>query len=84
MVKNRDVSWDSRGKPRASVRASGETAECTWVHMVVDISAIGMPIDSPLVVTASRGRRLARMESRAERRLPGLRRVPPRKRPRTC
>ena len=55
MANNRDVKCDRRGKPRASVRASGEAAGCTRVHLVVDMSAIGMPTDSPLVVATSAG-----------------------------
>ncbi len=48
MVNNRDVKWDAKGKPRAKVRASGESADGSWIHLVVDMSAIGMPLDSPL------------------------------------
>src|SRR5437879_5297954 len=55
MVNNRDVKWDKEGHPIAGERASGDSAECTWVHLVVDMSAIGMPIDSPLIVYAYAG-----------------------------
>src|SRR3954462_11654202 len=55
MVNNRDVKWDAKGKPRAKVRGSGESVDCSWIHLVVDMSAIGMPLDSPLIVTAHAG-----------------------------
>src|SRR3954470_18459970 len=55
MVNNRDVKWDAKGNPRAKLRASGESADGSWIHLVVDMSAIGMPVDSPLVITAHAG-----------------------------
>lgn len=55
MVKNRDVKWDRDGKPLASLRSSGETAECSWVHFLVDMSAIGMPMDTTLIAHSYEG-----------------------------
>jgi hypothetical protein len=55
MVENRDVKWDERGRPIARAKGSGETAEYSWVHYEVDLSAIGMPTNSPLIVCSHAG-----------------------------
>jgi hypothetical protein len=49
MVKNRDVKWDRQGRPVARVNASGETPEGPSVPLTVEMSAIGMPTNTPLV-----------------------------------
>src|SRR3954471_21396125 len=48
MVKNRDIKWDRHGRPVARVRAAGEAPEGSSVHPTVDMSAIGMPTNTPL------------------------------------
>jgi hypothetical protein len=56
MVNNRDVESDEAGRPRASILASGETPECSWIHLVVDMSAIGLPKTSDWLSTPTRVR----------------------------
>ena len=55
MAENRDVMRDSKGKPKAKLRASGEDSRCSYCHLVVDLSAIGLPVDSPLAVVSHDG-----------------------------
>ena len=55
MVENRDVKWDDQGQPIARVKGSGERPECSWCHIEVDLSAIGMPTNSPLIVCSHEG-----------------------------
>ena len=55
MVENRDVKWDEQGKPIARLLGSGETSHASWCHLEVDMSAIGMPINSPLIVCSYEG-----------------------------
>lgn|GEM_PF-945323 len=50
MVENRDVKWDEQGRPLATLKNCGADSECTWLVYEVDMSAIGMPTDTPLVV----------------------------------
>jgi hypothetical protein len=50
MVENRDVKWDEDGRPLATLRNCGQDPECTWLFYEVDMSAIGMPTDTPLIV----------------------------------
>ena len=46
---------DEAGRPVARLECSGEDAGCAWCHYVVDLSAIGMRRDSPLVVRSREG-----------------------------
>jgi len=55
MVRNRDIKWDRRGRPVARVDASGETPEGSSVRLTVDMSAIGMPMNTPLVARSRDG-----------------------------
>lgn len=55
MVENRDIAWDDRGEPIAELLDCGQTSDCTWCYFEVDISAIGMPTDSPIVVSSYEG-----------------------------
>ena len=55
MVQNRDIKWDDEGEPIARLMGSGETANASWCHFEVDISAIGMPMDSPLIIASYEG-----------------------------
>jgi hypothetical protein len=55
MVRNRDVKWDRQGRPVARVNASDETPEGSSVRLTVDMSAIGMPTDTPLVARSRDG-----------------------------
>jgi hypothetical protein len=55
MVENRDVKWDEQGKPIARLKGSGETSNASWCHLEVDMSAIGMPMDSPLIICSYEG-----------------------------
>ena len=55
MVGNRDVMWDSEGRPKAQALGCGETPACSWCHFEVDMSAIGMPLDSPLIIASFEG-----------------------------
>jgi hypothetical protein len=48
MAKNRDVKTDVLGKPIARLRASGEDSRCSSCHLVLDLSGIGMPTNTPL------------------------------------
>jgi hypothetical protein len=48
MGANRDVMTDARGRPLARVRRSGEDSTCSYLHLIVDMSAIGMPTNTPL------------------------------------
>ncbi len=52
MAKNRDIRPDDAGNPGCSLRTSGEDSEASWVHFTADFSAIGLPIDTPLIATA--------------------------------
>src|SRR6516165_5664684 len=55
MVNNWAVKWDARGKPVAQLKAAAEDAKGSWCHYVVDMSAIGMSLDTPLVVHSYEG-----------------------------
>ena len=55
MVQNRDIKWDDDGEPIARLKGSGETRDASWCHFEVDISAIGMPMDSPLIIASYEG-----------------------------
>jgi hypothetical protein len=55
MAANRDVMIDARGKPIAKLQALGEDSRCSFCHVVVDMSAIGMPINSPLNACSREG-----------------------------
>lgn len=55
MVQNRDIKWDDEGEPIARLMGSGETSHASWCHFEVDISAIGMPMDSPLIIASHEG-----------------------------
>ena len=55
MVKNRDVKWDDNGEPIAKLKTCGQDAECSWVFYEVDMSAIGMPVDTPLIAHSYEG-----------------------------
>ena len=57
MVANRDVKWDEAGRPVATLRHCGSDSECTWLSYEVDMSAIGMPMDTPLIVQSYAGER---------------------------
>ena len=64
MVGNRDVMWDSDGRPKAQALGCGETSECSWCHFEVDMSAIGMPTGQPADHRLVRGRQLPDLEPR--------------------
>ncbi|RUL88009.1 hypothetical protein [Tautonia sociabilis] len=55
MAENRDVKWDEQGKPLATLKHCGQDPECTWLFYEVDMSAIGMPTDTPLIVHSYAG-----------------------------
>ncbi len=52
MTRNRDVKWDAKGKPVATLRSAGTDAECSWVHYQVDLSGIGLAMEMPLIALA--------------------------------
>ena len=55
MTAHRDVPGDETGRPIARLESSGEDAGCAWCHYVVDLSAVEMRRDSPLVVRSREG-----------------------------
>ncbi len=55
LVRNRDIKGDDAGEPIAQLQGSGETANASWCHFEVDISGIGMPVDSPLIIASYEG-----------------------------
>lgn len=55
MAENRDVMSDEAGKPLATLRTCGQDGESTWLFYEVDMSGIGMPLDTPLIVQSYRG-----------------------------
>ena len=55
MAKNRDVTWDADGRPVAELKCGGQEPGWTWLLYEVDMSAIGMPLDTPLLVHSCAG-----------------------------
>jgi hypothetical protein len=55
MAENRDVKCDAGGKPLAKLGAAGEEAGCSWCQFIVDMSGIGLPTDTPLLVRSRDG-----------------------------
>jgi hypothetical protein len=54
MANNRDLRSEG-GEPCFAAEACGQDSESTWIDFTADFSAIGMPIDSPFLVTSFRG-----------------------------
>jgi hypothetical protein len=55
MAANRDVMTDAGGKPRARLWEAGEDARRSFCLLLVDMSAIGMPTNTPLHVSSHEG-----------------------------
>src|SRR4051812_41578738 len=49
LAENRDVKSDPEGRAIYRLRSGGMTAGCTWQVVEVDMSAIGMATDMPLI-----------------------------------
>ena len=56
LVDKHDLKWaDVDRRPIARVDGFGEDAESSWCRYLVDLSAIGLPSSSPLVVRSREG-----------------------------
>src|SRR5689334_18765810 len=55
MAASRDIMTDARGKPLARLKAVGEDSRCSFLHLVVDGSAIGLPTNTPLNACSTDG-----------------------------
>jgi len=55
MAENREVMTDVRGRPIAKLEASGEDSRCSFCHLVLDMSGIGLPAATPLNVCSLEG-----------------------------
>jgi hypothetical protein len=55
MAENEEVMRDAGGKPIARLRASGEDSRCSFCHLVLDMSGIGLPQTTPLNACSREG-----------------------------